>query len=517
MKMANNPIDMSKVRKVLMMHFQGKSKKFISKYLSLSRNTVKKYITTSQLLGLNENFISSKTDRELEAIFVKDNDLKVCDKLQQAHEFFPFMERELKKVGVTKYQLWQKYLERHPEGYRSSQFMEYYRRWSMKVNPVMHMEHKAGDKMFVDYAGKKLQVIDRQSGEVQDVEFYVAILGASQYTYAEASMSQKKEDFIKSTENALLFYGGVPAAIVPDNLKSAVTKSSRIEPQLNKDFEDFAEHYGTTILPARAYKPKDKALAEGAVKILYQRIYSQLHNQEFYSLKDLNKAIWILLSKHNKALLTGRPYSRLNLFKELEEKELSELAIERFEIREIEHGTVIKNAHVMLKKDKHYYSVPYQYIQKKVKIEYTSDTVVIHCKYNRIATHKRSYKPHSYTTLPEHLPSTHRFLSDWNPQKFINWANNIDPQVGKFITFLLENKQHPEQAYKSCIGVLSMEKKVGKERLINACKRALEFGIYNYKIIENILSRGLDKYTDEQDNDKKLPPHNNIRGEDYYQ
>lgn len=517
MKMANNPIDMSKVRKVLKMHFQGKSKVFISKYLDLSRNTVKKYINLCHILGLDEAYISQKNDVELEAIFVRDNEIKISKKLQQAYSFFPYVEKELKKAGVTKALLWEEYIQKFPEGYRLSQFKVYYNRWSKKVNPAMRMDHKAGDKMYIDYAGKRLQIVDKQTGEVKEVEFYVAILGSSQYTYAEASMSQKKEDFIKSTENALLFYQGVPKAIVPDNLKSAVTKSNRYEPHINKDFNDFAEHYGTTILPARSYKPKDKALAEGAVKILYRRIYSELRKQTFFSLKELNKAVWKLLEKHNSMLLTGRPHSRLDLFKELEEKELAPLPVERFEIKEVEQGTVIKNAHIMLKKDKHYYSVPFQYIQKKVKLIYTSDRVEIFHKYNRIALHKRDSKPHSYTTKAEHLPSTHQFLSDWNPQKFINWANNIDPVVAKFITFLLEQKQHPEQSYKSCLGVLTMEKKVGRERLVNACKRALDFGVYNYKAIDNILKRNLDLYTEIKEQESSLPQHNNIRGEEYYQ
>jgi len=508
---------MSKVRKVLKMHFQGKSKSFISNYLNLSRNTVKKYINLCLMLGLTDNHIRHKSDVELEAIFVKDNEIKISKKLQEAYSFFPYMEKELKRPGVTKGLMWEEYFAKHPDGYRVSQFKEHYNRWSKKVNPVMHMDHKAGDKMYIDYAGKKLQIVDKQPGEIQDVEFFVAILGASQYTYAEASISQKKEDFIRSTENALHFYQGVPAAIVPDNLKSAVTKSNRYEPQLNKDFEDFAEHYGCTVLAARAYKPKDKALAEGAVKILYRRIYSEIRNQTYFDLEELNGAIWQLLEKHNNQLLTGRSQSRYDLFIEIEQQELAPLPVDRFEIKEIEHGTVIKNSHIMLKKDKHYYSVPFQYIQKKVKLLYTAERVEIYHKYNRIAFHKRNYRPHSYTTTPEHLPSTHQFLSDWNPQKFINWANNIDPAVAKFITFLLEQKHHPEQSYKSCLGVLTMEKKVGKERLVNACKRALDFGVYNYKAIDNILKRNLDLYTGDEQQDVILPNHNNIRGEDYYQ
>ena len=509
---------MSKVRKVLQLHFKGESKSFISKYLSLSRNTVKKYIFLSQMLRLDQSAINKKSDAELEKIFSKDNEASIPPKLQTLFDFFPYMERELKKTGVTRQLLWEEYIKKYPDGYRISQFKEYFTRWSKKVNPVMHMNHKAGDKLFIDYAGKTLEIIDKESGEIKEVQFFVAILGASQYTYAEASPSQKKEDFVASVENALHYFNGVPAAIVPDNLKSAVTKSNRYEPNINETFLDFAEHYGTTILPARVYKPRDKSLVEGAVKILYNRIYSSLRNNDFFSLKELNKAIWLDLEKHNNRKLTGRPHSRLQLFKELEQKELTALAVERYEIKEVSMATVMKTSHVMLSKDKHYYSVPYQYIRKKVKIVYTSNRIEIFYNYNRIAIHQRNYKPYNYTTITEHMPSTHQFLTDWNPQKFINWGNSIDKNVGRFITNLFEVKQHPEQAYKSCIGVLSLAKKVGDERLTNACKRAIDFKIYNYKIIQNILEKGLDVYADEKENDGKrdLPDHQNIRGENYY-
>ncbi len=315
---------------------------------------------------------------------------------EAVYDFFPYMERQLKKDGVTKLQMWREYYQKNPDGLKSSQFCNLYRQWSKKVNPVMHMNHKAGDKMFIDYAGKTLEIVDKETGEVQEVQFFVAILGASQYTYAEASMSQKKEDFIASVENALHFYGGVPAAIVPDNLKSAVTKSSRYEPTLNETFHDFAEHYETTILPARAYKPRDKSLAEGAVKILYQRIYPSVKGKTFHSLKELNAAIWEGLKKHNNKKLTGRPTSRLQLFNEDEKHKLSPLPVERYEIKQIAMVTVMQNGHVSLGKDKHYYSVPYQYIRKKVKIVFTKSSVEIYHKYNRIALHKRDLRPYQY-------------------------------------------------------------------------------------------------------------------------
>ena len=460
--------------------------------------------------------INNRSDAELEELFSNSITSELTPKLKSLYAFFPYMERELKKTGVTKHLMWEEYFKKHPDGLKSSQFKEHYNRWSKKVNPVMHMTHKSGDKMYIDYAGKTLQVVDKETGEVIEVQFFVAILGASQYTYAEATPSQKKEDFISSTENALHYFNGVPAAIVPDNLKSAVKKSNRYEPTINEAFLDFAEHYGTTILPARAYKPRDKSLAEGVVKILYQRIYPVLRKKTYYSINEINKDIWNELEVHNNKKLTGRPFSRMQLFKEDEQQKLSPLPIERFEIKQVSQATVMQNGHVYLSADKHYYSVPFQYIRKKVKILYTSNNVEIFYKYNRIATHKRNYKPYNYTTIKEHLATTHQFISEWTPQRFINWGESIDESVKLFITHLLEIRQHPEQAYKSCMGVLSFSKKVGNERLINACKRALDYKIYNYKIIQNILDKGLDMITDEAESFDILPEHHNIRGKNYY-
>ena len=514
--MANQLLDMSKVRKVLQLYDKGSSKLFISRYLSLSRNTVKKYIALFQLLDLNMGDISSRSDADLEELFSNSNSNDPTPRLKSLYNFFPYMERELKKTGATRHLLWEEYFNKHPDGLKVSQFKEHYNRWSKKVNPVMHMTHKSGDKMYIDYAGKTLQVVDKDSGEVTVVQFYVAILGASQYTYAEASPSQKKEDFILSTENALHYFNGVPAAIVPDNLKSAVKRSNRYEPTINEAFLDFAEHYGTTILPARVYKPRDKSLAEGVVKILYQRIYPALRKRTFFSLRELNEAIWNELEVHNNKKLTGRPYSRLQLFRDDEQKQLSALAVERFEIKQISHSTIMQNGHVYLSCDKHYYSVPFQYIRKKVKILYTSNSVEIYFKYNRIALHKRNYKQFNYTTVKEHLATTHQFITEWTPQRFINWGESIDESVKIFITNLLEVKQHPEQAYKSCMGVLSFSKKVGNERLINACRRGNEYKVYNYKIIKKILENGLDMINEDIDDNNRIPEHNNIRGENYY-
>ncbi|MFH6960918.1 IS21 family transposase [Flavobacterium aquidurense] len=514
--MANKVTDMSKIRKVIKFHCSGKSKLFISNYLSLSRNTVKKYIALFDALGLNLEDLEKKADADLEDLFSQSTLESANPKLEKLQSYFPKMERDLKKVGVTVQHLWEEYYKENPDGLKSSQFRYHFRNWSNRVNPVMHMNHKAGDKMYVDYAGKTLSVIDQDTGEIREVQFFVAILGASQYTYAEASLSQQKEDFVASVENAVRFFGGTPGAIVPDNLKSAVIKSSRFEPTINETLADFAEHYQTTILPARAYKPRDKSLVEGAVKILYRRIYVHLREQKFFSLDQLNEQIWNLLEVHNKKKLTARPYSRLELFTEDEKKELNPLPQERFEIKYQSFATVMQNGHVSLSSDKNFYSVPYQYLRKKVKLLYTKSTVEIYYKYNRIATHPRHYKPYVYTTNPEHMASTHQFVADWSASRFLDWASGIDPSVGEFIMKIIDSKNHPEQAYKSCLGILSFEKKVGKQRLINACKRALDYRIYSYKAIQNILENNLDRIDIESETDLELPHHDNIRGKNYF-
>ena len=514
--MANKTIVMSKLRRLLQLHSQGKSKLFISKYLELSRNTVDKYVLQYKLLNLPLEEVEKLTDNDLDKLFFVQIKEDLSPRQKVLYSFYPYMEKELKKTGVTRQLMWEEYISKHPDGIKRSQFNEHYNRWCKKVNPVMHMSHKAGDKMYVDYAGKTLQIVDKDSGEVRQVQFFVAILGSSQYTFAEASLSQGKEDFISSVENALHFFGGVPAAIVPDNLKSAVTKSNRYEPTLNETFMDFAEYYGTTILPARVYKPRDKSLVEGAVKILYTRVYSALRDNVFFSLKEINIAIREALKNHNSAKLSGRPYSRQDLFAEVEKQTLSPLPMHRYELKQQSFATVMLNGHVYLGQDKHYYSVPYKFIRKKVKLLYSAGQVEVYYKYNRIAIHPRVNKPYSYTTITDHLATTHKFITEWTPQRFINWAESIDKDVRDFIIRILDRKQHPEQAYKSCMGVLSLVKKVGEERLTNACKRAMEYNMYNYKTIHNILERGLDQIDNDNPFEQALPEHDNIRGKNYY-
>lgn len=514
--MANKKTDMSKIRQMLRLFTQGESKLKISELTGVSRNTLKKYLKIYAGLDLTPERVEQLSDQELDRLFGENAVPEPSDKYKALEAFFPTMEKELKKRGITRHILWKRYIAMHPDGYKVSQFKHHYQRWHKTSKPVMHIEHAAGDKMYVDYAGEKLHIVNKETGEITDVEVFISVLGASQLTYIEAVLSQNKEDFIGCCEHALVYYGGVPMAIVPDNLKSAVTKSSRYEPTLNQAFENFALHYSTTILPARSYKPKDKALVEGAVKIAYQRLYSVLDKRVFHSLQELNEAIWEIVEIHNNTKFSHRPYSRRSLFEDVEKDALHPLPSLPYEFKRQQYSTVSVNGHICLKEDRHYYSVPYHNIGKKIKVMYSSNVVEIFHNYVLIARHPRNRRAYVYTTNPDHLASTHKYLTEWNPERFIKWAESIDAIVKQFITSLMDSKSHPEQAYKACQGVLGFERRVGRERLINACKRAIEYENYSYQAIKSILENKYDLLSYEELL-ADIPSHENIRGKNYYQ
>lgn len=508
---------MSKLRQVLKLHCQGQNKLQISSTTGLSRNTVKKYLHIFIRLKTTWEQVSKLPDKELDELFCKEPDPVMDDRLAPLHEFLKQQEKRLRQRGVTLLRLWEEYERQYPEGFKRTAFYHHYNLYKKRVHPSMHMAHKAGDKMFVDYTGEKLQVIDPESGELKTMEVFVAILGASQLTYVEAVESQRVEDFISCCENALRYFGGAPNAIVPDNLKSAVIKSNRYEPKLNENFEAFADYYGMAVLPARAYKPKDKALVEGAVKITYIRIFASLPDKLPTSLEELNVRIQSLLEVHNRTAFKGRNYSRQEQFDEMERAVLQPLPEKRFELRSSSVATVMKNGHVCLAADKHYYSVPYAYISKKVRVLFSKSKVEIFYKYERIAEHQRVRSAHNYTTDPTHMATQHQVLAEWNPDYFLGQARNISKEVEYYIAQVLNKKPHPEQAYKSCQGILSFARRVGHQRLIKACQRAHAYGLYHFRAIEDILNRGLDLFDLEEDRQLPMPDHDNIRGENYYQ
>jgi transposase len=350
---------MSKLRQVLKLYCQGLSKLHISKSTGLSRNTVKKYLNILAGLKTTWEEVSKLSDKDLDELFCKEPEQIADERLVALHIYFKENDKRLQQRGFTLLRLWEAYQPEHPGGFSRTTFYHHHNLWRRRAKPSMHMEHKAGDKVFVDFTGEKLHVVDEQTGEIKAVEVFVAILGASQLTYVEAVETQRVEDFISCCENALHFFGGSPNAIVPDNLKSAVIKTNRYEPNLNENFEAFADHYSMTVLPARAYKPKDKALVEGAVKITYIRIFASLPEKIPASIKDLNAQIFTLLGTHNNTAFKGRSYSRQEQFDEMESKTLQPLPQNRYELRRSLHATAMKNGHVCLSVDKHYYSVPF--------------------------------------------------------------------------------------------------------------------------------------------------------------
>lgn len=508
---------MTKIRSILRQYTKGVSKKTISEKAGATRNTVKKYIR--QFIAMNRPLeeLESMSDSELEQLFSIKNQQEPPRKLQELIAFFPEVEKALKRKGVTRQSIWNKYYEMHPDGYRETQFRNHYNQWSKHVNSSMHIDHKAGDKMYVDYAGERLQIVNDATGEIKKVEVFAAILGASQLTYVEASYSQQKEDFINSCENALHYFGGAPQAIVTDNLKSAVTKSSKYEPTLNEAFSDFILHYNMAALPAGPYKPKHKALVEGVVKIIYKTIYAVLNDRVFISLEELNRAIREALEQHNNRPLKNRPYTRRQLFEEVERQELQSLPLRRYDLKRKKAATVMKNNYVCMAEDKNYYSVPYEYIGKKVNIFYSQTEVEVFYRYERIAHHKRDRTPYRYITVDEHMAYKNRYMTDWTPEKFIDRAANVGENTRQYITNLLEKRQHPEQAYRSCQGILSFASRVGNERLDKACHRALQYRDYSYMTIKTILERKMDQLPiDGEESGKIMPLHSNIRGKTYY-
>jgi len=492
--MANRSLSMEVIKQIELLSELGYGKKTIAKELGLSKNTVKSY------LSRGEETPRERRTQQQEVLFA----------------FFPYCKTELARhKGVTRQILWGEYRNKHPDGYSYTQFCEYFSRWLDHTDASLHIEQAPGDRMYVDYTGSKLSVVDPDTGEITEVEVFVSILGCSGHTYVRACLSQQKEDFLSCIVHALDYYGSVPKVLVPDNLKSGVAKAGRYEADINTDLLDLGNHYGMAILPTRSRKPRDKAWVERMVQIVYTRIFAPLRKEVFTHLDALNEAILELLEEHNNQPLQLRTESRRELFETQEMACMQPLPVERYELKTHLSVTVMKNCHVQLHKDRHYYSVPYIYIGQKVKIVYTATYVSVYCQGQRVAYHLRNVRPHQYTTLKEHLPSSHQFVSDWNPEKFIHWAQSIHPDVHAYITKVLENKSYPEQTYRSCTGILSFDKKVGRERLIAACQRAASYGVYNYKVIEQIIHNKLDRMEPTQ-NAQTMPQHQNIRGADYY-
>lgn len=514
---------MSQIKQLLIMYKQGRGKKTIANDLGMSKNTVKSYLlkldllingkqasyTLDELIALDDPLLEAKLHAGNPAY--KD-DIRYND-LQSKMKY---LIEQLDIKGVSKHLLWQEYRSENPLGYGYSQFCWHIFQYQKASKPSAVLEHLAADKLYIDFAGKPLYYIDKETGEKVHCQVFVACLPYSDYSFAMAVESQKTEDFITALQHCIQQLGGVPKALVPDNLKAAIVKANKYEPSVNQILEDFANHYGTAVVPARAGKPQDKALVENQVKLIYNRVYARLRNRQFFDLHTLNEAIRNKVHEHNQTRMQKKPWSRQEKFLADERQLLAPLPKEPFEIKKYKELTVAKNGHIYLSEGKNYYSVPYYYIGQKVKVIYTKTRVHIYTKGGQVAAHLRSYRAAFYTTQDNHLASQHKHYKDRSPDYYIHKAKAFSPSFKTLVEQLFKQDKHPEQLYKSCDGLLRLAKSTLKETLEKACKLALEHHEYGYNFLKNIIEN---KMTDEkpQVNEKSLPKHNNVRGSKHYQ
>ena len=431
---------------------------------------------------------------------------------------FNQIQQELSRKGMTRQLLWEEYAQAHPGNHYSySRFTVLYKQWRNKLKLSMRQTHNVGEKLFVDYCGPTMIVVNPDTGECRSAQIFVAVLGASSYTYAEATWSQSLPDWIGAHVRAFAFYGGLPELVVPDNLKSAVTKACRYDPDLNPTYQQMAEHYGVVVIPARPYKPKDKSKAEVGVQIVERWIMMRLRKQTFFTLAALNQAIRFLLEDLNNRPFKKRPGSRLSQFEKLDKPALKPLPESPYEYRAIKKVRVHLDYHVEY--EGHYYSVPYQLVKQEVMVYAGQTLLTINHQSKQVAQHPRAYS-HGHTTDPSHMAKAHLKHQEWTPQRFINWASQIGEHTVLVVEHQLGSRPHPEHGYRACLGLLNLTRKYGQQRLEAACQRAHHINAMNYKSIASILTKSLDKVpldTGDTDQQTELPlSHDNVRGADYY-
>jgi transposase len=424
------------------------------------------------------------------------------------------LRREMARRSVTLQLLWEEYRSGTPDGYCYSHFCERYRDWSGRQSPTMRQHHVAGDKMFVDYAGQTVDLVDPETGEVHPAQIFVAVLGASSYAFAEATWSQGLADWTGSHVRAFSFFGGVTRQVVCDNLKAGVTKPCRYEPAINATYQEMAAHYGTAILPARVRKPRDKAKVEAAVLLVERWILARLRNRRFFSLAAINEAIRAHLDDLNSRPFRRLPGSRRSVYEEIERPALLPLPVEAYVYAEWFKRRVAPDYHIEVAG--HFYSVPHRLLKEPVEARLTATTVEIFHRSGRVACHARNYGRSRHTTLPDHMPSSHRRLAEWTPQRLETYAADIGPATKTLVETILTGRRHPEQGFRTCLGILRLGKAYGAERLEAACARGLEIGTSTYGAIASILKNNLDRRSAKTQDELPLIEHANLRGSRYY-
>ena len=505
---------MRKIRETLRLHHDsGLGQRPIARCLDISRTTVGDYLHRAKIAGLGWPLPQDLSDQQLyNRLFppaapasASDRSLPDC----------AYLHTELKRKGVTLMLLWEEYQADHRQGYRYSHFCDLYRQWVRKLKISMRQIHKAGEKLFVDYAGQTLPIVNPHTGEITEAQIFVAVLGASSYTFAEATLSQNLPDWLGSHTRAFEFLGGVPELVIPDNLKSAVSKPCRYEPDLNPSYQELAEHYATAVIPARVRKPKDKAKAEVGVQIVERWILARLRKQTFFSLADANATIRVLLTDLNSRPFKKLPGSRKEAFEALDRPALKPLPAEAYSFSQWKKVRAGIDYHVEV--DGHYYSVPYQLRGRQLEARITATSVECFVQRKRVASHLRSFQKGRHTTISDHMPKGQQEYADWTPQRLIRWAAKTGPQTAAMTEAILASRQHAQQAFRSAMGLISLAKVYTPERLEAACDLALDGGATNYKSVKSILKTNLDQ----QPRPQSLPivkpiAHDNIRGGHYY-
>ena len=514
-QMPRKRISMRKIKEVLRLKYEmGLTYEAIGRSCNIGHTTVGEYLKRAQEAGLRWPIPADVDDNLLEKLLYP----RSLDKgTQRPIPDWSYVHKELKKKSVTLFLLWQEYKESYPDGYEYSWFCRNYKEWSGKIDVTMRFNHLAGEKLFIDYAGHTIPVIDKRTGEIRPAQIFVATMGASNYTYAEATWTQSLQDWISTHVRTFKFLGGVPEIIVPDNLKTGINKSCRYEPDINPTYQEMASHYSCVVIPTRVRSPKDKAKVETGVKVVEQWILARLRNITFFSLTDLNKKITSLLED-----LNGRPFQKMegtrkSMFDDLDRPALKPLPLEPYTYAEWKKVKPHIDYHVEVKG--FYYSVPYQLAKKDLEVRITQNTIEIFYKAKRVASHKRSYDPSKrYTTAREHMPKSHQHYTDWNPQRIIRWAAKTGEATAQTVKIIMKNRAHPQQGFRSCMGVMNLGKEFTDKRLEAACSRALAIGSPSYKSIQAILKKGLDRLPPQREPQQtSFINHSNIRGPQYYQ
>ena len=480
---------MRKIREALRLHASGMSTREMAASLSVGRTTLRGYLRRAKVAGLAWPQAGALSDRDLECrLFPR----SVGDAQgSYAQPDWAYLHRELRRKGMTLSLLWEEYRSVYSDGYGYSRFCELYTRWEGKLSPVMRQRHPAGERLFVDYAGATMDVVCPQTVEVRTAQLFVATLGASNYTYVEATWTQSLPDWISSHVRAFEFIGGVPAQVVCDNLKAGVTKACFYDPAINRTYVDMAAHYDTAIVPTRPRKPKDKAKVEGAVLLVERWILARLRNHRFFSLDELNAAIRPLLDQLNSKVTRHLGASRQDLFKKLDKPACKPLPVEPYVYAEWKQCRAGLDYHIDV--GRHYYSVPYQLLKKKLWVRITARTIEVYFKGKRVAAHARTSGNRQHSTHRNHMPAHHRFKADWTPERIRRQAAKIGPNTEAYVEVIMRERRHPEQGYRSCLGILRLAKTFGRDRLETACERAIEVNARSYSSLHSILKNGLDR------------------------